>query len=63
MLSQETELSFKLGRYADSLPVEVCVTFAAADTGKRPFIEGTIIHPVPEIYDRLNCPASTMRCY
>jgi hypothetical protein len=45
MLSQETELNFKLGRYADSLPVEVCVTFAAADSNKRPFIEGTITNP------------------
>ncbi len=63
MLSQETELNFRLARYAASLPVEVCVTFAAADTGKRPFIEGKIINPVPEIYDRLNCPATTMRCY
>jgi len=63
MLSQETELNFKLARYAASLPVEVCVTFAAADTGKRPFVEGTIINPSPEIYDRLNSPATTMRCY
>ena len=63
MLSQETELNFKVGRYADSLPVEVCVTFAAADSNKRPYIEGAIIHPSREIYDRLNNPATSMRCY
>ena len=63
MLSQETELNFKLARYADSLPVEVCVTFAVAGSNKRPFVEGTIINPSPEIYDRLNNPAITMRCY
>jgi hypothetical protein len=63
MLSQETELSFKVGRYADSLPVEVCVTFAAADSNKRPYIEGAIIHPSQEVYDRLNNPATSMRCY
>ena len=63
MLSQETELNFKLGRYADSLPVEVCVTFAAADSNKRPFIEGTITSPSTQIYDRLNNPATSMRCY
>ena len=37
MLSQETELNFKVGRYADSLPVEVCVNFAAVDSKKPPF--------------------------
>jgi hypothetical protein len=63
MLSQETEVNFKLARYADSLPVEVCVTFAAADSKKRPFIEGVIVNPSPEIYDRLNNPATSMRCY
>ncbi len=63
MLSQETELNFKVGRYADSLPVEVCVTFAVAGSNKRPFVEGKIINPSPEIYDRLNSPATTMRCY
>ena len=63
MLSQETELNFRLTRYADILPVEVCVTFAAADSNKRPYIEGAIIHPSREIYDRLNSPATTMRCY
>lgn len=63
MLSQETGLNFKLGRYADSLPIEVCVTFAAADSNKRPFIEGTIINPSAHIYDRLNNPATSMRCY
>jgi hypothetical protein len=63
MLSQETELNFKVGRYADSLPVEVCVTFAAADSNKRPFIEGTIINPSTQIYDRLNNAATSMRCY
>jgi hypothetical protein len=63
MLSQETEVNFKLARYADSFPVEVCVTFAAADSKKRPFIEGVIVNPSPEIYDRLNNPATTMRCY
>ncbi len=63
MLSQETELSFKVGRYADSLPVEVCVTFAAADSNKRPYIEGAIIHPSQEVYDRLNNPATSMHCY
>jgi hypothetical protein len=63
MLSQETELNFKVGRYADSLPVEVCVIFAATDSSKRPFIEGTIINPSAQIYDRLNNPATSMRCY
>jgi hypothetical protein len=63
MLSQETELNFRLTRYADILPVDVCVTFAAADSNKRPYIEGAIIHPSREIYDRLNSPATTMRCY
>jgi hypothetical protein len=63
MLSQETELNFKVGRYADSLPVEVCVTFAAVDSKKRPFIEGTIINPSTQIYDRLNNAATSMRCY
>jgi hypothetical protein len=63
MLSQETELNFKVGRYADSLPVEVCVTFAAADSNKRPFLEGTITSPSAQIYDRLNNPATSMRCY
>jgi hypothetical protein len=62
MLSQETELNFKLGRYADSLPVEVCVTFAAADSNKRPFRRYNY-HPSAQIYDRLNNPATTMRCY
>jgi hypothetical protein len=63
MLSQETELNFKVGRYADSLPVEVCVTFAAVDSKKRPFIEGKIINPSTQIYDRLNNAATSMRCY
>ncbi len=63
MLSQETELNFKVGRYEDSLPVEVCVTFAAVDSKKRPFIEGKIINPSTQIYDRLNNAATSMRCY
>ena len=63
MLLQENELNFKLARYADILPIEVCVTFAAADSNKRPFVEGVITNPLPEIYDRLNNPATTMRCY
>jgi len=63
MLLQENELNFKLARYADSLPVEVCVTFTVAGSNKRPFVEGKIINPSPEIYDRLNSPATTMRCY
>jgi len=63
MLPQETELNFKVGRYAERLPVEVCVTFAAADSNKRPFIEGTIINPSAQIYDRLNNAATSMRCY
>jgi hypothetical protein len=63
MLLHETELNFKLNRYADSLPVEVCVTFAAADSNKRPYIEGVIVNPSAQIYDRLNNPATSMRCY
>ncbi len=63
MLSQETEVSFRVGKYSDSLPVEVRVTFAAADSKKRPYIEGVIVNPSEKIYDRLNNAATSMRCY
>jgi hypothetical protein len=63
MLLPETELNFKPARYKESLPIEVCVTFSAADSNKRPFIEGKIVNPAPDIYDRLGHPATTMRCY
>ena len=48
--------------YKNSFPMEVCVTYSNVEA-KRPYVEGKILAPIPEVFDRSGEAATTMRCY